>query len=140
MEGESDIIFHQSGNFGYLIFSKEKPIYIRGLGPGFFSVVEVAPHSVWFWTNVFDRIFGLSLIEIGLIVETFTFRRYIQLIPKGQIPNRSRITIYTFCCIVFSSVVYIIGTSFFSLNDNTGFTVAVGVGVTLFVGLLRYSI
>ena len=78
IEGESDIIFHQSGNFGYLIFSKEKPVYNRFLGQGFFSVIEVAPHSVWFWTNTFDRIFGLSLIEIGLVIELYTFKRYIQ--------------------------------------------------------------
>jgi len=140
--GESNVIFPRSGKFGYILFSKEKPVYVTTFDPYFYPVVEVEPASVWIFAHAIDSILVISLLECGLFLEIIVFRPYIEVISgkkKKRLPHRSLIGIYVILTILFSFVVYLAGTTFFGMSDSQAFALVVPIGVALFVGLLRYS-
>lgn len=138
--GESDVIFPQSGKFGYILFSKGEPVHWTIFDPYFYPVVEVEPASVWILPQAIDRALVISLLEFGLFLEVLVFRPHIELLGgKKRLPRRSRIGIYVVLTILFSFLIYSAGTTFFGMSDSQAFTLVVPSSVVLFVGLLRYS-
>lgn len=140
--GESDVIFPQSGKFGYILFSKEEPVYVTTFDPYFYPVVEVEPASVWVFAHAIDSVIVISLLECGLFLEIIVLRSYIEVIggkKKKRLPRRSLVGIYVTLTIFFSFVIYLAGTTFFGMSDGQAFALVVPSGVVLFVGLLRYS-
>lgn len=137
--GESDVLFPQSGKFGYILFSKEQPVWITALEPMFYPIVEVEYASAGIFQHAIDSILSISLLELGLFLEIIVFRRKIELIgDKRRRPRVSRTGIYVVVTILFSFVIYFSGTALFGMSDNQSYILAVTAGVALFVGLIKY--
>jgi hypothetical protein len=137
--GESDVIFPQSGKFGYIVFSKDKPVWITALEPYFYSVVEVAPAYIWTLAYALDSFLTICLLESGIFLEIIIFRRHIELVAGRRRPKPiSRTGIYLISSVLFSFLIYFLGVSMFNMTESQAFVLAVPVGVTLFVGLIRY--
>jgi len=138
--GEADVIFPQSGKFGYILFSKGNPVYVTVFDPYFYAIVEVAPSSVWIFAHSIDSALVISLLECGMFLEIIVFRPYLELIGgKKRLPRRSKTGIYVILSIFFSFIVFFAGTTFFGMQDSQAFALVVTAGVALFVGLLRYG-
>jgi len=138
--GESDVIFPQSGKFGYIVFSKDKPVWITALEPYFYSVVEVAPEYIWTLSYALDSFLTICLLESGIFLEMIIFRRHIELIVGRRRPKPlSRTGIYLVSSVLFSFLIYFLGVSLFNMIESQAFVLAVSVGVSLFVGLIKYK-
>lgn len=137
--GESNVLFPQSGKFGYILFSKEQPVWINVFEPSFYPIVEIESAFAGTFQHAIDSVLTISLLEFGTFIEIVVFRRKIELIgDKRRRPRISRTGAYVAVSILFSFVVYFSGTVLIGMSDSESFGLAVGVGVALFVGLIRY--
>ncbi|MFB0503584.1 MAG: hypothetical protein ACETWE_07100 [Candidatus Bathyarchaeia archaeon] len=136
--GESYVVFPQSGKFGYILFSKGKPVYVTTFEPYFRPVVEVEPASVWILMHTTYNALAISLMECGVFLEIIVFRRYLELIGgRKRLPPHSRIGSYAILTILSSFIIYFAASTFPEISDGEAFIFAVGTGVVLFVGLLK---
>ena len=93
--GEIDVIFPQSGKFGYIIFSKSTPVWVTSMEPFFYSIVEVEPANVGIFLASFESFLAVSLLELGIFLEVMVFRRHIELIAGRKRPvSKTRVGIY----------------------------------------------
>jgi len=136
-KGKAKIIFHQSGKFGYIVFSKGSPVYVRSLGDFSFSAVEVVPYSDWIVMYTINKGVSISLLLISLVIEFVVIFPLLGYDDKLKLPTKSKIVYTLVITIVFAISVYLVGVTYFNLNDTQGFTLVVGISVTLFIGLLK---
>lgn len=136
--GETDLIFQQSGKFGYIVFSKGEPVWIDIFGPGFVPIVEIQPAYVGQLEEIAGYVLSIFSIEFGVFIEILVFRRHLELVAGRKRPTKkARIVIYAVVSVVVSTLVYSLGILIFGRPEVNIFIAAVTVGSVVFGALAQ---
>lgn len=136
--GETDAVFQQSGKFGYIVFSKDKPVWVDIFEPGFVPIVEIQPAYVGQLEEIADHVLSISSIDFGVCIEILVFRRHLELVAGKKRPaKKARIVIYAVVGVVVSTLVYSFGVLVFGRLGVEVFIAAVTAGSVVFGALAQ---
>lgn len=136
--GETDAVFQQSGKFGYIVFSKDTPVWADIFEPGFVPIVEIQPAYVGQLEEIANQVLSISSIDFGLCIEIIVFRRHLELVAGKKRPaKKKRIVIYAVVGVVASTLVYSLGVLVFGRSGIEVFIAAVGAGSAVFGALAQ---
>lgn len=136
--GETDAVFQQSGKFGYIVFSKDKPVWADIFEPSFVPIIEIQPAYVGQLGEITDHILSISSIDFGVCIEILVFRRRLELVAGRRRPaKKKRIVIYAIVGVVVSTLVYSLGVLVFDRSGIEVFLAAVGAGSVVFGALAQ---
>jgi len=137
-EGETDAVFQQSGKFGYIVFSKDKPVWADIFEPSFVPIVEIQPAYVGQLEEITNHVLSISSIDFGLCIEVIVFRRHLELVSGRRRPaKKKRIVIYAFVSVVVSTLVFSLGVLFFGRSGIEVFVASVTSGSVVFGALAQ---
>ena len=136
--GETDAVFQQSGKFGYIVYSKDKPVWADIFEPGFVPIVEIQPAYVGQLGEIADHVLSISSIDFGVCIEIFVFRRHLELVAGKKRPaKKARIVIYAVVGVTVSTLVYSLGALVFGRSGIEVFLAAVIAGSGVFGALAQ---
>jgi hypothetical protein len=134
--GETDAVFQQSGKFGYIVFSKEKPVWLDIFEPSFVAIVEIQPAYVGQLAEIADRVLSISSMDFGICIEIFVFRRHLELVAGKKRPaKKARIVIYAIIGVAVSTLVYSVSALVFGKSGIEIFLASVVAGSAIFGAL-----